>query len=171
MSAPPKATPMPTSTQLPTSTPAPIAVPPSQGQEVSTDTGYPRTPAPIVVTPSPTAPQPVAPTIRVIFYNTSVTGDENFTVRWQVSGGMLGDITHSAVHWGFRSGGADIKDYGRFSKVLTGKTPQEFSVELKAPASGPIYFRAHALVDGVDVYTPEYQIAINPRYTGGGGGY
>lgn len=84
---------------------------------------------------------------------------------------MLGDISHSAVHWGFRSGGADIKDYGRFSKVLTGKTPQEFSVELKAPASGPIYFRAHALVDGVDVYTPEYQIAINPRYTGGGGGY
>ena len=147
VSAPPKATPMPTSTQLPTGTPAPI-----------------------VVTPSPTAPQPVAPTIGVTFYNTSVTGEENFTIRWQVSGGMLGDISHTSVHWGYSS--VKISNYTRESKVQTGKTPHIFSAELKAPAGGDyIYFRVHAIVGGAELYSNEYQIAINPRYTGGGGGY
>lgn len=121
---------------------------------------------------SPANVTQVAPSIKVTNYPGAVTGDENFTISWEVSGGMLGEITHTAVHWGYRSGRADIKDYGYFSRVYTGKTPQQFSVVLKAPSGGgPLYFRAHALVDGIDVYTPEYMITINPKYTGGGGGY
>jgi hypothetical protein len=65
-----------------------------------------------------------------------------------------------------------LADYPRTSMVQTGQTSKTFSVELKAPAGGgPVYFRAHAVVDGTDIYTPEYQITIVPRYTGAGGGY
>lgn len=85
-------------------------------------------------------------------------------IQWEVSSGTnQGNISHASVHWGFKSGGKDIRDYGMFSKVLTGKTPQQFNVELKAPASGTVYFRVHAIVDGADIYSNEYQIAINPR--------
>ena len=118
--------------------------------------------------PSEVAPDPSAtPTLAAPFmvnatsYPVNVKGETNFTIKWEVSG-AAGNITHTAVHWGFRSGGQDVKDYGRFSKVYTGKIPQQFSAELIAPESGPIYFRAHAMVDGKDVYTPEYTITINP---------
>ncbi len=65
----------------------------------------------------------------------------------------------------------NITDYPRSSAAQTGSTPQTFSAELIAPSGGgPIYLRAHAVVDGVDIYSPEKQIAITPLYTGGGGG-
>jgi len=104
----------------------------------------------------------------VLSYPGSVDGEANFTVRWEVSGG--GDISHTAVHWGFKPGGENIADYPRLTPVQTGKTPMEFSAEIKAPSGGElIYFRAHAIVDGKHVYSPEYRVAIIPRYTGGGG--
>ena len=119
--------------------------------------------APPEITPAPSA-TPSAPspfTVNVTSYPGNVKGEANFTIQWEVSGGA-GNITHTAVHFGFKSGGPDVKDYGRFSKVYTGKIPQQFIAELIAPESGPIYFRAHAMVDGKDVYTPEYTITINP---------
>jgi len=121
------------------------------------------TPAPAIVTPSPTTASTITPAIRVTSYPARVDGEENFTIKWEVTGGILGEISHSAVHWGFKAGRANVTDYGRFSSVETGKTPQEFSTVLKAPASGTIYFRAHAIVDGEDLYSDEYVIAINPR--------
>jgi hypothetical protein len=78
-----------------------------------------------------------------------------------VSGGTKqGNISHASVHWGSRSGGPDIKDYGSFSKVYTGTVPQQFSSELIAPASGIIYFRVHAIIEGANVYSNEYEIKI-----------
>ena len=120
--------------------------------------------APPEITPAPSA-TPSAPspfTVNVTSYHGNVKGEANFTIQWEVSGGA-GNITHTAVHFGFKSGGPDVKDYGRFSKVYTGRVPQKFSVELIAPESGIIYFRAHAFIDGDDIYSNEYQIRINPR--------
>lgn len=119
------------------------------------------TPTPAIAAPSPTAASTITPAIRVTSYPARVDGEENFTIKWEVTGGILGEISHSAVHWGFKTGRADITDYGRFSRVETGKTPQEFTTVLKAPSSGPIYLRAHAIVDGADLYSDEYVIAIN----------
>lgn len=113
---------------------------------------------------NPEQPSLLIPTINVTSYPANVTGETNFTIQFEVSGGTnQGNITHAAVHWGTKSGGADIKDYGRFSKVYTGKVPQQFSMELIAPASGIIYFRAHAIIDGADIYSNEYEIRIIPR--------
>jgi hypothetical protein len=143
----PQGTPTPVVT--PTATPMPTPAP---------------TPATTVAIPSVTPSVP--PAITVTSYPPSVNGEDNFTIQWEVAGGTTGNISQTGVQWGFSS------NYTRNSTVLTGKSPQKFSVDLKAPAGGgPIYFRVYATVDGVDIYSPGYQIAINPRYTGGGGGY
>ena len=110
---------------------------------------------------NPEQPPLLTPTINVTSYPANVNGETNFTIQFEVSGGTnQGNITHASVHWGFRRGGADIRDYGSFSKVQTGRVPQQFSMELIAPASGTIYFRAHATIDGADIYSNEYEIRI-----------
>ncbi len=113
---------------------------------------------------NPEQPSLPIPTINVTSYPANVTGETNFTIQFEVSGGTnQGNISHASIHWGFRRGGADIRDYGSFSKVYTGKVPQQFSMELIAPANGIIYFRAHATIDGADIYSNEYEIRIIPR--------
>jgi hypothetical protein len=135
---------MPTSTSIPAS--SPVIVPPYSQSH------------------NPEQPSLQIPTINVTFYPVNVIEGTNFTIQFEVLGGTLqGNISHAAVHWGTNRGGADIKDYGRFSKVYTGIVPQKFSVDLIAPESGIIYFRAHALIDGADIYSDEYEIRINSR--------
>ncbi|MCX9011918.1 MAG: hypothetical protein OIN66_12440 [Candidatus Methanoperedens sp.] len=153
-----------------TPTPTPVTTPTHAPTETPslTPTATPTATSTPLITTSPASVKPI---IKVTSYPTTVNGESNFTIKWEVSGGSPGNISHTAVHWGFNSGGENISDYPRTSIIQTGKTPQQFSVELKAPASGTIYFRAHAIVDGTNVYAPEYTITINPRYTGGGGGY
>ncbi len=116
-------------------------------------------------------PASVTPKILVTSYPGSVNGDTNFTIQWEVSGGTQGVITQTAIYWGFNSGGANMSNYARSSTIQTGRTPQRFMADLKAPAGGTIYFRAFASIDGVNIYSQEYQIAISSPYTGGGGGY
>lgn len=110
------------------------------------------------ITPTATATPFI---INVTSYPSNVKGGTNFAIQWEVSG-RTGNIIHTAVHWGFKKGGPHTTDYGGFSKVYTGKIPQKFSVNLTAPDSGIIYFRAHAIIDGTDVYTSEYSIIITP---------
>ncbi|MDD5473574.1 MAG: hypothetical protein PHU34_05430 [Candidatus Methanoperedens sp.] len=122
-----------------------------------------------MITISASSATPSVASAKVTSYPMAVNGDASFTIRWEVSGGTQGDISNTAVHWGFKNGSANISDYARASKVQTGKTPQVFGADLTAPSGGgTIYFRAHAIVDGADVYSPEYQITVSPRYSGGG---
>ena len=116
-----------------------------------------------VATPENVTP----PMIKVTSYPSSVTGDTVYSIKWNVSGGTPGDIGHTAVHWGFKSGGADIADYSEVSAVQTGKTPMGFTTSLTAPASRTVYFRAHAIVDGEHVYSDEYTIRVISPNTGG----
>jgi hypothetical protein len=140
-------TPLNETTSTPTSTPIPAS-------------------SPVLVPPftqshDPEKPLLRIPTINISSYPAEVIEGTNFTIQFEVSGGTNQEnISHAAVHWGTNSGGKDIKDYGRFSRVYTGKVPQKFNVELKAPESGIIYFRAHALINGADLYSNEYEIRI-----------
>ncbi|VVB92963.1 Uncharacterised protein [uncultured archaeon] len=140
----------------PTATPTPVVTP------VMTPTSTPApTPATSAAIPSATSSAP--PSITITSYPSGVNGEDNFTIQWEVTGGTTGNISQTGVQWGFSS------NYTRNSTVLNGESPQNFSVVLKAPAGGgPVYFRIYATVDGVDIYSPGYQIAIIPRYTGGG---
>lgn len=77
-----------------------------------------------------------------------------------MSGGTPGQIRYTLVHWGWNSGGPNSEAYSRVSKIQEGYTPAEFSVELKAPSSGWLYFRTHAMVDNTDLYSSEYKITV-----------
>ncbi len=147
----------------PQGTPTPVVTPVMTPIATPMPTLAP-TPATSVAIPSVTPSIP--PAIKVTSYPPTVNGEDNFTIQWEVAGGTTGIISQTGVQWGFSS------NYTRNSTVQNGESPQKFSVDLKAPAGGgPIYFRVYATVDGVDIYSPGYQIAIIPRYTGGGGGY
>jgi hypothetical protein len=157
-------TPMATSTAIATETPMGIATGTATGIPAVATTGTP------VSTANATVSATTA-TINVTSYPASVQGDTNFTIQWQVTGGSPGTISNTSIIWGFNSGGTNISYYPRSSAAQTGSTPQTFSANLTAPSGGgPVYFRAHAVVDGVDIYSPEYQITIAPVYTGAGGG-
>ncbi len=121
-----------------------------------------------VTSTSPAATSSVPPAIKVLFYPSGPDGDTNITIRWEVSGGTPGVISDTAIIWGYASGNASITAYPKMSIKQPGKTTQGFSATIKTPSGGSLYFRVHALVDGTDVYSPEYQITIAAP-TGGGG--
>jgi hypothetical protein len=102
----------------------------------------------------------IKPMINLIYFPASVNGNTNFTVRWLVSGGTEGEINHTEILWGYKSVSENISDYSKMSKIQTGKSPQEFIADFYAPTGGTLYIRAYAVVDGVHVYSPEYQILI-----------
>ncbi|MCE8424606.1 MAG: hypothetical protein J5U17_02380 [Candidatus Methanoperedens sp.] len=118
------------------------------------------------ITQSPAATSSVPPGIKVTSFPSNANGDTNITIRWEVSGGTPGEISRTAILWGNKSGSANISDYLKVSMVQTGKTLQRFVTDIKLPSGGIIYFRAHAIVDGTDIYSSEYQISI--IQTGGG---
>ena len=119
---------------------------------------------------SPTATSSLPPGIKVIFYPSGPDGDTNITIRWEVSGGTPGNISDTAIIWGYTSGNASTTAYPKVSIKQTGKTLQAFNATIMTPSGGTLFFRAHATVDRTDVYSPEYQITIVAP-TGGGGGY
>lgn len=169
----PTTTPTPTPTATPTETPTATST--ETAVVIPTATLTPTATPISAITSTPTTNATVSATtatINVTSYPASVQGETNFTIQWQVSGGTPGTISNTSIIWDFNSGGMNITDYPRSSAAQTGSTPQTFSADLKAPSGGgPVYFRAHAVIDGVDIYSPEYQITIVPLYTGGGGGY
>jgi len=103
------------------------------------------------------------PTIIIFSYPSNVTAGRHIVVRWKVTGGTPGRINNTAVCWGNRAGTADLPLYGfpNVSPMFTGDSPQSFQVEITAPLTpGMFFFRAHAIVDGKDVWSDEKVIII-----------
>ena len=118
---------------------------------------------PTVTIPSVPTVTSMAPTIMVISYPASVDTDTDLGIDWTVSGGKPGNISKTAIIWGFNRSSANVSDYPEMSTVRTGTTPQQFNDILEAiPANSTIYFRAYATVDGIDIYSDEYQTIIVP---------
>jgi len=107
------------------------------------------------------------PTITVTAIPNRVVENTNYSIRWNVSGGTAGDISKTDLIWDFKKGNASVSDYSRYTPSMTGRTPMEFSQTLRAPQSGTIYFRVHAVVDGIEIFSDEKQIIIYPEYTSG----
>ena len=78
------------------------------------------------------------PMVTILSCPSTVSVGEHFTVTWNVTGGIPGVISHSAIHQGMSM--TDI-----VSLVVTGDTPQTFSAGVAAPnQTGPFSIRAHA---------------------------
>jgi hypothetical protein len=89
----------------------------------------------------------------------------NITIQWEVSGRNNGTISDTAILYGYKSGSENSSDYSK-APVITGKILQQFSTGIIIPPSGTIYFRAHAIVDGTNVFSQEYQISIIVQTSG-----
>jgi len=86
--------------------------------------------------------------------NNFVSVGEHFTVTWNVTGGIPGVISHSAIHLGMSM--TDI-----VSLVVTGDTPQTFTATVPAPnQTGTFSIRAHAIVDGVSFFSDLKTISV-----------
>jgi len=105
------------------------------------------------------------PKILQLSFPTTANPDQTITISWQVSGGIAGKIEHTAVHWDTVGGhGENFNEYPNRSEIQTGKTPQDFSVQIKLPSAAGtrVFFRTHAIVDGIHVYSPELEIVLAP---------
>ncbi len=91
----------------------------------------------------------IKPTIELTYVPTSVDGNSNFTIRWEVSGGTSGRINYTAVHWGYESGNASMSDYPWVSRIQTGETPMEFiaNINLISPLPQAKFVPFHNLTD------------------------
>jgi len=125
------------------------------------------TPIPTVIPTQTASPEPIAPTINVTSYPVSSDVDTDLGIDWEVIGGTPGTISKTAIIWDFNKGSANISDYSNISKVLTGNTPEQFNTTLNVPDNSTIYFRAYAVVDGMEIYTKEYQTVIFPTAVSG----
>jgi len=104
--------------------------------------------------------------VKVTQYPKEVRPSEKITFTWEVSGS--GNITHTAVHWGNKTGVEGqrfygwvefIKDYARIDPPA--KAPKTFTGSITAPSTpGTIYFRGHAIVDGKHYWTEEMTIKV-----------
>jgi hypothetical protein len=120
----------------------------------------------LTTTQSPVAASSMQPDIKVTSFPSSAHGETKITIQWEVSGGTPGNISNTAILWGYNSGSANISDYSKTTEIQTGKILHQFSAGINIPPSGTIYFRAHAIVDGTNVFSQEYQLSIIPQTSG-----
>jgi len=143
--------------QEPTGTPTAIPT--------ATPTVTPIETATVIPTQQPGTRTVSAPaTITITSIPARPVENSNYTIKWQVSGGTAGDISKTELLWDFKKGNATVTDYSQSTPSMTGKAPMEFSQTLKAGPSSTIYFRAHAIVDGIEIFSDEKQMTIYPEY-------
>lgn len=95
---------------------------------------------------------------------------------------LVGDnirATHTAIHYGYESkpGVFNLETTpleagypSLTSEFSSGDCPlsQEFTLTILPPKAGPLYFRAHAIIDGRKYWTDENVVAIEaPNYSNG----
>jgi plastocyanin len=94
------------------------------------------------------------PLVTILSCPSTVSVGEHFPVTWNVTGGIPGVITHSAIHLGMSM--TDI-----ISVVVSGNTPQTFTATIAAPnQTGTFSIRAHAIVDGTSYFSDLKTITV-----------
>ncbi len=124
-----------------------------------------------------TAPAPVAqpsalpeiitivePFIDVTDAPLAVKAGDSFAVAWNVNGNPQA-IRHTAVHYGPASLAPQTpSDYPKASQFLCVdapcQIPGEFSVQLTIAEPGKYYYRAHAVVDGKNIWSAERSVSV-----------
>ncbi len=119
-------------------------------------------PAQVTPTPGTTGQASIAPGVEVTDYTKSVDYDTVLGVSWRVFGGTQGNINETAIIWGYNSSGPSISGYEAKTPAQTGTTPAQFNDSIPVTSNQTIYFRAYAVVDGNEVFSPEYLTAVVP---------
>lgn len=124
--------------------------------------------ATLKISPSPAASE-IAVTVQAPPLNTTARVPTPFT--WMVSGPVGKTATYTSVHWGtsshpevFGEGVSPqaagyqnhITDYERGAYAI----PRTFSGAATFALPGTYYYRAHAIIDGKNDWSPEYTIRV-----------
>ncbi len=93
------------------------------------------------------------------------------TLTWEVRAPVGATATHTAVHWGTSSTSGELgtevapgaagypnllPDYAQGSFAL----PRTFSSAITFTTAGTQYYRAHAIIDGKNYWSPEYSVVV-----------
>lgn len=93
------------------------------------------------------------------------------TMRWLVRAPVGSTTTHTSIHWGTVSRaealGTDVSptqsgypnllpDYAAGTFAL----PREFAAALVLPETGTYFYRAHAIIGGQHIWSPEYAVRV-----------
>lgn len=92
------------------------------------------------------------------------------TVQWRVHHLRSTQIPHTAVHFGPDSQDVALRQGNPFAypKLVPdpahqGQIPATFDAKIPTPEPGPVYFRAHAVIDGTNWLSAEHRLyAVNP---------
>lgn len=153
--------------QEPTGTPAPTMVPTTMPTAIPT------------ATPVPTQQPGIS--VEVLNAPATAVAGKSFDVVWRVNSPSAKTIPHTAIHYGPQSQAEPLSltSYPSLTSVQTGTIPANFSIGIIINTTGITYFRAHAIVDGVNYWSPERTITISgsstatmtatPRATSSGG--
>ena len=116
------------------------------------------TPAP-TMTPVPTvSPEAIAPTINVTSYPESTDADTGLGIDWEISGGITGKISKTAIIWDFSNGSADISDYPNMGEVQSGNSPEQFNAIINVPVNHTTY------TNGIKLSPDSFDILMEPQF-------
>ena len=123
------------------------------------------TPTPVVtpvMTPTPTPVPTPAPSVMVLTAPATAVAGQSFVVSWRVFNPTQVTIPHTAVHYGpdSKSEPLTLKSYPNLTPVQNGTIPADFSSNITISQPGIIYYRAHAIIEGANVWSDERTIAI-----------
>lgn len=100
------------------------------------------------------------PIVTILLYPSTVAVGEHFVITTNVTGGIPGKIDHFGIHKDMSE--TDIVAYSQ----TTGDTPQVFQEVVPAPnQTGPFAIRAHAVIDGQEVWSDEKTIMVESAAT------
>ncbi|MBI4142819.1 hypothetical protein HY480_03025 [Candidatus Uhrbacteria bacterium] len=113
----------------------------------------------------------VGTTVSVVVPPIRSRAKEPVGFTWTVHAPIGSTATHTAIHWGAVAHpgvlGADVTPaVGGYPNALptyaagTFVLPREFSGSLTFPTRGTYFYRAHAVVDGKNVWSAEHSIVI-----------
>lgn len=92
---------------------------------------------------------------------TAVAG-KSFEVSWRVNSPVQKNIPHTAIHYGpdSKSDPLTLTSYPNLTPPQNGTIPADFKANITIGKTGIIYFRAHAIIDGVNYWSEEKMINI-----------
>lgn len=108
------------------------------------------------------------PSVAIVSAPPSVPLGEDFEVVWRVDSPVQKEIAHTAVHYGANSipgvlgteAGPAASGYQFVSLIQKGTIPGTFTSSIGTRSPGTLYFRAHAIIDGNNYWSPERSILV-----------
>ena len=128
------------------------------------------TPIPLLPT---NTPQPIekisssSATINILNAPTTASASAAFTISWYIRNDKIATASSTAIRYGKLSKDkvSLASEYPEKSAIYKGPIPATFSAQLTIVLPGIYYYRAHALINDINVWSPEQVIEVKSATT------